>query len=85
MEILDIIHYLGVIKDVIGVIETDDPALVQSLSSMAGMADTHINVLTATAASPTDAAPVPPTGNVSTAVEQVMAAAPSVMGLVEKL
>ena len=82
MELADILHYLGVIKDIAGLIETDDPNLMSSLSGIMTTTDTHIATLSQV--TPAQVAPVEPVGTatVDTAVQAVMAAAPSLLSRV---
>jgi len=85
MEIADILHYLAVIRDIAGVIETDDPGLMGSLGNIVGATNSSISNITSTAPTPTAPAPVESPANVGNAVQAVMAAAPSVAGLIAKL
>ena len=79
MDIADILHYLAVLRDIAGVIETDDPELVQSLSGITGTVQQHITTISASSSA------APSENNVASALSAVTAAAPSIAGLLSKL
>src|SRR5215469_1447631 len=43
MHLADVLHYLSTIKDLVHVVETDDPSLGQHLKNMSAVLEEHMN------------------------------------------
>jgi len=43
MNLADVLHYLSTIKDLVHVVETDDPGLGQHLKNMSSVLEEHMN------------------------------------------